>query len=82
MSGAITDSLVRVAGAYIAWDSHIGSHWCPAAAGEGSCEAGDEILRRLHSALFQLDQDERRMALEAVREWDWEDEAPYPKDSA
>jgi hypothetical protein len=67
-----------VAGCYAAWDAHLGSHFCPTAVGQGECEAGSEILRRLHTSLVLLD---RKRALEAVRAWDWEPEAPYPKEA-
>jgi hypothetical protein len=73
----VSESLLRLAGSYIAWESHISSHYCKAATGEGACEGGDETLRRLHTAIAALTEDERREALEAVREWDWQPEAPY-----
>ncbi len=73
---------VRLAGAYLAYDMHLGSHYCKASTGEGSCQVGDELLRRLHTAAAVLSADERREALEAVREWDWEPDAPYTRDTA
>jgi hypothetical protein len=74
---ATRDAFGLLAGAYIAWELHIGSHYCKAASGEGQCDAGHEILRRLHTAYYALTDEQRREALETVRDWDWEDEAPY-----
>lgn len=73
----MSDQINRLAGAYVAWELHIGGHYCQAASGEGSCAAGDEILRRLHTAYSSLDESARREVMASVREWDWEPEAPY-----
>ena len=73
----MSNSFAFVTGAYLAWDAHLGSHYCPTATGEGECESGSEILRRLHTAAALLDRDERAYALQVAREWRWEDEAPY-----
>lgn len=73
----MSESLIRLAGSYITWETHIGSHYCEAATGEGPCEVGNEVLRRLHTAIAALTEDERREALQVVREWDWQPEAPY-----
>jgi hypothetical protein len=77
----VSDSLLLLAGAYIAWELHIGSHYCKTSTGEGSCDVGDELLRRLHTAYAMLDADERKTALEAVRGWDWKPAAPYRSDT-
>jgi hypothetical protein len=69
------DKVERLAGAYIAWDAHLGTHFCLVAAGTGECDAGDAILKRLHAALFDLLPEERLEALKATREHEFED--PY-----
>lgn len=74
-----SDGLTLLAGAYIAWEKHIGQHYCLASTGEGNCDVGDEVLRRLHTAYTHITYEEAKEAMEAIRNWEWETMAPYEK---